>query len=228
MTFAKADLPAGHVKYFWSVIAVDSSDFRVIPNPRNRFLINKQSRLSYGKDGSLTLYFAPSRPDGAPDGNWLPTPRGQGYNLTFRLYGPDQAILSGEWFPAPLVRQTEPPRGEQAPDSQEPGLAPAAYAHEDVHDACVAKFAAGAASCRSATALPRVQPGRMIDEAAMAKALHKLLPVLLKVFRGRKPQARVTLAIRPLRMAQLTLGQRFISACVMIFDREYNQHATQD
>ena len=105
ITFAKADLPAGHVKYFWSVIAVDSSDFRVIPNPRNRFLINKQSRLSYGKDGSLTLYFAPSRPDGAPDGNWLPTPRGQGYNLTFRLYGPDQAVLSGEWFPAPLVRQ---------------------------------------------------------------------------------------------------------------------------
>ncbi|WP_258396863.1 DUF1214 domain-containing protein [Cupriavidus alkaliphilus] len=105
VTFPKADLPARHVKYFWSVIAVDSKNFHVIPNAKNRFLTNKQSRLSYGKDGSLTLYFAPARPDGVPDGNWLPTPRGQNYNLTFRLYGPDQQILSGQWFPAPLVKR---------------------------------------------------------------------------------------------------------------------------
>ncbi|WP_373376206.1 DUF1214 domain-containing protein [Cupriavidus nantongensis] len=105
ITFPKEELPARHVKYFWSVIAVDSRDFRVIPNANNRFLINKQSRLSYGKDGSLTLFFAPARPKGVPDGNWLPTPRGQNYNLTFRLYGPDQQILSGQWFPAPLVRR---------------------------------------------------------------------------------------------------------------------------
>lgn len=105
VTFAKGDLPSDHVKYFWSVIAVDSKEFRVIANPKNRFLINKQSRLEYGKDGSLTLYFANDKPKDAPDGNWLPTPKGQNYNLTFRAYGPDQAILSGAWFPAPLVKQ---------------------------------------------------------------------------------------------------------------------------
>lgn len=105
VTFPKGNLPAAHVKYFWSVIAVDSKEFRVIPNPKNRFLINKQSPLEYGKDGSLTLYFATERPGHAPDGNWLPTPKGQNYNLTFRAYGPDQAILSGAWFPAPLVEQ---------------------------------------------------------------------------------------------------------------------------
>lgn len=105
VTFQKDELPARHVKYFWSVIAVDAKNFRVIPNAKNRFLINKQSRLSYGKDGSLTLYFAPTRPKDAPDGNWLPTPKGKNYHLTFRLYGPDQAILSGEWFPAPLVKR---------------------------------------------------------------------------------------------------------------------------
>lgn len=105
VTFPKAALPAGHVRYFWSVIAVDSKDFRVIPNANDRFLINKQSRLSYGKDGSLTLYFAPVKPGQAPDGNWLPTPEGQSYNLTFRLYGPDQQVLSGQWFPAPLVKR---------------------------------------------------------------------------------------------------------------------------
>ncbi len=91
ITFAKGDMPADHVKYFWSVIAVDSKEFHVIPNAKNRFLINKQSKLDYGKDGSLTLYFAPDKPKDAPDGNWLPTPKGQNYNLTFRTYGPDQA-----------------------------------------------------------------------------------------------------------------------------------------
>ena len=105
VTHTKGDMPADHVKYFWSVIAVDSKEFHVIPNAKNRFLINKQSKLDYGKDGSLTLYFAPEKPKDAPDGNWLPTPNGQNYNLTFRTYGPDQAILSGAWYPAPLIKK---------------------------------------------------------------------------------------------------------------------------
>lgn len=104
MTFAKADLPAAHAKYFWSVIAVDAKEFRVIPNPKNRFLLNNQSKLEYGKDGSLTLYFGNEKPKDAPDGNWLPTPKGQPYNLTFRVYGPDEAVTSGKWFPAPMVK----------------------------------------------------------------------------------------------------------------------------
>jgi hypothetical protein len=58
---------------------------RVLPNPMNRFLLNNQSDLEYGQDDSLTLYFAPEKPANAPEGNWLPTPRGQNYRLTFRF-----------------------------------------------------------------------------------------------------------------------------------------------
>ena len=105
MTFPADGLPATHVKYFWSVIAVDSTGFRVIPNSKKRFLLNNQSKLQYGKDGSLTLYFAPGKPAGVPDGNWLPTPKGQNYNLTWRSYGPDATTASGAWFPAPLKPQ---------------------------------------------------------------------------------------------------------------------------
>ncbi|WP_213947444.1 DUF1214 domain-containing protein [Luteibacter sp. dw_328] len=103
MTFPKDNLPGSHVDYFWSVIAVDSDDFRVIPNSRNRFLLNKESSLEYGEDGSLTLYFGADKPSSAPDGNWLPTPRGKNYNLTWRSYGPDEVTVSGVWFPPPLV-----------------------------------------------------------------------------------------------------------------------------
>lgn len=102
MTFPADGLPATHVRYFWSVIAVDSTRFRVIPNSKKRFLLNNQSKLQRGKDGSLTLYFASEKPAGVPDGNWLPTPKGQNYNLTWRSYGPDATTVSGAWFPAPL------------------------------------------------------------------------------------------------------------------------------
>lgn len=105
LKFAKGDLPADHVKYFWSVIAVDDEKFQVIPNAKNRFLLNKQSKLTYGADGSLSLYLAPEKPKDAPDGNWLPTPKGKNYHLTFRMYGPDEAVLSGKWFPAGITKQ---------------------------------------------------------------------------------------------------------------------------
>jgi hypothetical protein len=69
-------LPAQYATFFWSGIAVDSVHRRVLPNPMQRYLLNEESNLQYGKDGSLTLYFADTKLPGAPNGNWLPTPKG--------------------------------------------------------------------------------------------------------------------------------------------------------
>jgi len=104
-TYPKDALPASKVGYFWSVIAVDSAKFQVISNPVNRFLLNKESGLELNPDGSLTLAFAPRKPLGLPEPNWLPTPEGQPYNLTYRFYGPSPDIVSGTWFPPPLIEQ---------------------------------------------------------------------------------------------------------------------------
>ena len=100
--FTKEQLPALFATYFWSVIAVDSAYRRVLPNPKKRYLINKESNAEYGKDGSLTLYFADSKPEGAPDANWLPTPKGLKYSLTFRFYRPKGAVADHTYFPPPL------------------------------------------------------------------------------------------------------------------------------
>ncbi len=97
-------LPAQYATFFWSVIAVDSHRFRVLPNPLNRFLINNQSGVQYNSDGSLTLYFADQKPAGAPDSNWLPTPKGQKYRLTFRFYRPTEGVANGTYYPPPLVK----------------------------------------------------------------------------------------------------------------------------
>lgn len=105
LRFTKEQLPAQFATYFWSVIAVDSVHRRVLPNAQKRYLISNQSKLEYGKDGSLTLYFSDVKPQGAPDGNWLPTPKGQGYSLTFRFYRPKGAVADHSYFPPALVKQ---------------------------------------------------------------------------------------------------------------------------
>ena len=105
LTFPADDLPAKYAQYFWSVIAVDGKHMRVLPNPMKRYLLNNQSNLEYGKDGSLTLYFAPEKPGDAPEGNWLPTPKGQNYRLTFRFYGPRGRVADGSYYPPPVHRQ---------------------------------------------------------------------------------------------------------------------------
>ena len=40
---------------------------------------------------------------GAPD--WLPTPKGLGYSLTFRFYRAKGAVEKRTYFPPPLVKQ---------------------------------------------------------------------------------------------------------------------------
>jgi len=106
-TYPKDALPASKTRYFWSVIAVDGVDFKVIPNSLNRYLLNKQSPLQFSDDGSLTLVFAPKLPEGFPDSNWLPTPNGKKYNMTYRFYGPTKDVADGKYYPPPLVRISE-------------------------------------------------------------------------------------------------------------------------
>jgi hypothetical protein len=105
LTFPKDQLPQTLAKYFWSVIAVDTTHFRVLPNPKKRYLLNRETKPEYNKDGSLTLYFGAEKPASAPEGNWLPTPKDTVYRLTFRFYGPIKGIANGTYFPPPLVKQ---------------------------------------------------------------------------------------------------------------------------
>ena len=102
MHFSAEETPERFASFFWSVIAVDAVDRRVLPNPAQRYLLNPETRPEYGADGSLTLYFGADQPPGAPPGNWLPTPRGIAYSLTFRFYRPQGAVAERRYFPPPL------------------------------------------------------------------------------------------------------------------------------
>ncbi len=105
MTFPADALPDTFAKYFWSVIAVDRIHRRVLPNPLERYLLNKESGLVKSDDGSLTLYFGPEKPADAPEANWLPTGAGKPWSLTLRFYGPRGGVADGSYYPPPLIRQ---------------------------------------------------------------------------------------------------------------------------
>ncbi|WP_210246292.1 DUF1214 domain-containing protein [Aureimonas fodinaquatilis] len=104
LTFSADALPARFARYFWSVIAVDTERFRVLPNPQERYLLNAETNPEYEADGSLTLHFAAEKPEGVPDGNWLPTPSGSLYRLTFRFYGPLDGVSNGTFWPPAVTK----------------------------------------------------------------------------------------------------------------------------
>jgi hypothetical protein len=84
---------------------VNTRHMRALPNPMNKFLLNREAGLQYDEDGSLTLWFGPERPAAAPENNWLPTQGGKDYRFTFRFYGPLGGVADGSYFPPAVARR---------------------------------------------------------------------------------------------------------------------------
>jgi len=100
MHFDKAVLPP--VRAFWSLTAYDKDGY-FIANPINRYAIGDRDPLKFNPDGSLDIYFQSQNPGPEKESNWLPSGDGA-FNLTIRLYWPEEAILNGTWHPPALER----------------------------------------------------------------------------------------------------------------------------
>jgi hypothetical protein len=107
INFPAEQRPDKAVDGYWSVILVDVPNFRVVPNPINRFNFNSYSPLKSGADGSLNILIAPKPDASVPESNWLPAPEGRNFSLTFRTYVPKDIVRQGEWFP-PAIHNKRP------------------------------------------------------------------------------------------------------------------------
>jgi hypothetical protein len=103
LTFKAGALPPLHPYGFWSLTMYNDASL-LVANPANRYIIRPgASDLSFGADGSLTLYIQTEKPEGAPEANWLPAPAGA-FNVALRTYQPQQPIVDRTWFPPGLER----------------------------------------------------------------------------------------------------------------------------
>ena len=100
--FKPSDLPP--VKAFWS-ITVYNAAMLLYANPLKRYVINSATldRLVRDAAGGFTLYVQHESPGVEKESNWLPVPRGR-FNLTFRAYQPEPAILDFTYRAPPVVK----------------------------------------------------------------------------------------------------------------------------
>lgn len=104
LEFPADSRPDAVVDAYWSVILVDVPNYRVVPNPMNRFNFNNYSGLKQEADGSLRILFARAPRGDVPESNWLPAPDGKPFFLNLRTYVPREVVRRGEWFPSPIQR----------------------------------------------------------------------------------------------------------------------------
>lgn len=104
LDFKPEDLPEKHVQAYWSLTLMSLPDYRVVPNQLDRFNFNNRSQFKYEPDGSLKLHLASELPQGAPESNWLPCPKGKPLTLNLRMYVPKKEVLSGEYYVPPIEK----------------------------------------------------------------------------------------------------------------------------
>ena len=90
------------VSAFWSVTMYDAEGYQVA-NELDRFALGDRDALTYGSDGSLTLYVQHANPGPERESNWLPAPLGP-LGVTMRLYAPRAEVLDGRWVPPVVTR----------------------------------------------------------------------------------------------------------------------------
>ena len=59
--------------------------------------------MKLNADGSLDIYLQKDSPGKDKESNWLPAPEGY-FNVTLRLYTPDQSVLNSEWIPPAIQK----------------------------------------------------------------------------------------------------------------------------
>jgi hypothetical protein len=66
--------------------------------------VNGYDNLVQNKDGSFDLYFGPSKPEGAPESNWIQSIAGRDWLIGLRLYGSGVEFFDQTWKPDDVVK----------------------------------------------------------------------------------------------------------------------------
>jgi hypothetical protein len=97
VTFPKG-IPA---ERFWSVTVYNMQTRSIIQTDQKFPRAGSQSfptpAAQENEDGSFTIYYGPTKPDSAPEGNWVQTNPDEGWFQILRCYSPGKAFFDKTW-----------------------------------------------------------------------------------------------------------------------------------
>jgi hypothetical protein len=98
----KVTLPKGiPARAFWSLTLYDNQTRSMLKTPQKYPRAGSQRYPSpaaeANADGSTTVYFSPTQPDGVKRGNWIQTVPGRGWFTILRLYSPLPSFFDKSW-----------------------------------------------------------------------------------------------------------------------------------
>ncbi|MEH2624486.1 hypothetical protein V1292_002541 [Bradyrhizobium sp. AZCC 1719] len=103
----KVTLPKGiPARAFWSFTLYDNQTRSLLDTPQRYPRAGSQTYPSpaaeASADGSTTVYFGPTQPQGVPRGNWIQTMPNKGWFTILRLYSPLEPFFTKEWRPSEI------------------------------------------------------------------------------------------------------------------------------
>jgi hypothetical protein len=103
----KVTLPKGIPEAkFWSFTLYDTQTRSMLDTPQRYPRAGSQGHPSPAAepsaDGSVTIYFGPTQPDGIKRGNWIQTMPGKGWFTILRLYSPLEPFFTKQWRPTEI------------------------------------------------------------------------------------------------------------------------------
>ena len=101
--FDKTALP--DARFFWSITLYKLPSRLLAENPIGRYSIGDRTPgITYAPDGSLDITLSATEPtEPTKRANWLPTPTDEPFTIIYRMYGPGQAALDGNWTLPPIT-----------------------------------------------------------------------------------------------------------------------------
>lgn len=96
--------PNPPAKLFWAVTAYNVTDGTMVEAAQLLPSINAFNNVVTNEDGSIDLWFGPSKPADAPETNWIQTVKGRNFLATVRLYGTGTEFFDQTWKPDDLVK----------------------------------------------------------------------------------------------------------------------------
>ena len=101
----KLHLPAGiPAKLFWAVTLYNVTDGTMPETPQLLPSKNGFDNTVKNDDGSIDLFFGPTKPEGVADTNWIQTVKGRDFITCIRLYGTGIEFFDQTWKPDDVVK----------------------------------------------------------------------------------------------------------------------------